>query len=315
MASVNFAGFFSDFMNQKHLRVVHIAMPGYNTGPGAHVSFTDKGPGLMCCLKGHLVCRLWSNGQFLMVPMSPGAAVFRMEKSWLTVATPLKPFECIYVSFGKFQTTCTPFEVSKRHGRTTSKKPVRIFVDERFYRTISIRDRLIAEVIQLYANRQDNPPFLHALVTAMIFDLMQLFNESTKTYTSKAWNTFEAARYYVLSHCRLPLSRKLVATALGISPRHLSRLFVRFGDDSFGHYLQRVRFEQACKMLLKPGVVVCDVAAMCGFTSTNYFSRAFRRKFGVSPGTYRSGFAWHPKNAPDAQFAHSVEGISAGFEA
>jgi AraC-like DNA-binding protein len=129
----------------------------------------------------------------------------------------------------------------------------------------------------------------------LLWDAVRLAKDYPTSDKGKARNTFEIAQNHVLLHCSLPLSRKLVANAIRIHPRHLSRLFTRFAGESFAHYLQRIRFERACKLLLDSGVTIFDVAAMCGFTSANYFSRAFRAEFGMSPGAYRADMGLRAK--------------------
>ncbi|WP_448002419.1 helix-turn-helix domain-containing protein [Agromyces bauzanensis] len=56
--------------------------------------------------------------------------------------------------------------------------------------------------------------------------------------------------------------------------------------DTPARYLTRVRMERAERML-RTGAAVADVAYRLGYESDTGFSRAFRRHFGVAPGTWR----------------------------
>jgi AraC-like DNA-binding protein len=88
------------------------------------------------------------------------------------------------------------------------------------------------------------------------------------------------------------LSAAQVAAAVGISERHLSRVFAADGTSVPRHILAR-RLELARALLSAPGAPgaparpVADVAARCGFTSATYFSQAFRRHFGQRAGEVR----------------------------
>lgn len=78
-----------------------------------------------------------------------------------------------------------------------------------------------------------------------------------------------------------------IAAQLNISVRQLYRAFS--GRESPAARIRRRRLERAAEILLAssgPGQVE-RVALECGFTSAEYFSRAFRREFGVSPRAYR----------------------------
>ncbi|WP_375474677.1 helix-turn-helix domain-containing protein [uncultured Jatrophihabitans sp.] len=79
-----------------------------------------------------------------------------------------------------------------------------------------------------------------------------------------------------------------IATQLSISLRQLYRAFT--GSESPAARIRRRRLERAAEILATrsgPGQVE-RVALECGFASAEYFSRAFRREFGLSPRAYRS---------------------------
>jgi LacI family transcriptional regulator len=78
-----------------------------------------------------------------------------------------------------------------------------------------------------------------------------------------------------------------VASAIGLSCRTLEQRFRRFLHRSPKDEILRVRMEQAEAMLSAGGHTVAKVAKMTGFTSPKYFARAFRKRTGMSPQTYR----------------------------
>lgn len=59
-----------------------------------------------------------------------------------------------------------------------------------------------------------------------------------------------------------------------------------FGTTVFG-YLYQHRMQQAQALLTAGEYSVSDVAGLVGYTNLSAFSTAFKRKFGVSPNTYR----------------------------
>ncbi|WP_375490369.1 helix-turn-helix transcriptional regulator [uncultured Jatrophihabitans sp.] len=84
------------------------------------------------------------------------------------------------------------------------------------------------------------------------------------------------------------LTPAAIASQLGISLRQLYRAFS--DSESPAARIRRSRLERAAEILAKrtgPGEVE-RVAIECGFVSAEYFSRAFRREFGLSPRAYRS---------------------------
>jgi AraC-like DNA-binding protein len=92
-----------------------------------------------------------------------------------------------------------------------------------------------------------------------------------------------AARAFIEERLTDPgLSAGQVAAAIGVSERHLSRVFAADATSIPQHVLGR-RLQLAYAMLADPasaGPAVEDVAGRCGFTSPAYFSHAFRQQFG-----------------------------------
>lgn len=99
-----------------------------------------------------------------------------------------------------------------------------------------------------------------------------------------------AARAFIDARLTDPaLSAADVAAGVGISERHLSRVFAEAGTSVPRHILAR-RLDLSYSVLLHgsgPGTRTVDAAARCGFTSMSRFSREFRRRFGVSAGDVR----------------------------
>lgn len=79
-----------------------------------------------------------------------------------------------------------------------------------------------------------------------------------------------------------------IAAQLNISLRQLYRAFN--GTESPAARIRRRRLEHAAELLAArtAPAQVERIAQECGFVSAEYFSRAFRREFGLSPRAYRS---------------------------
>lgn len=83
------------------------------------------------------------------------------------------------------------------------------------------------------------------------------------------------------------LTPAVVAAQLNVSLRQLYRAFS--GAESPAARIRRRRLEHAAEALASRGTVQVErVARECGFVSAEYFSRAFRREYGMSPRAYRS---------------------------
>ncbi len=88
------------------------------------------------------------------------------------------------------------------------------------------------------------------------------------------------------------VSLKALASQAGLSPFHLQRVFSSHVGETPKQLTLRLRLGRAAALLLATSDTVLDVALDCGFQSHEVFTRAFRRRFGMTPRTYRErGFA------------------------
>lgn len=96
------------------------------------------------------------------------------------------------------------------------------------------------------------------------------------------------AIHYVLRNYHNPdLRLERVARAAHMSPSHLSHLFRRHLDCSVMSYVNRVRIEEAKRLLRETDLTIKEIATRTGFRHQGYFSRAFSRLVQVSPRVYR----------------------------
>jgi len=69
---------------------------------------------------------------------------------------------------------------------------------------------------------------------------------------------------------------------------YLSRLFREKYGYGICEYLQEVRMLQAKKLLENRELQILQIAAMVGYNDSNYFSKAFRTFYSISPSGYRN---------------------------
>lgn len=92
---------------------------------------------------------------------------------------------------------------------------------------------------------------------------------------------------WINAHFHQRIDLGTLASRIGLSPAHLSRLFHRETRYTLIEYLTSVRVREACRQLAETGSTVSAIAAQCGFGSVAQFARAFRSLTGMSPLTWR----------------------------
>jgi AraC-like DNA-binding protein len=99
-----------------------------------------------------------------------------------------------------------------------------------------------------------------------------------------------------------------IASAVGISVRHLHRLFSLRGH-TVGDWIRWRRLQQCRHDLANPQLrerSITEIAFFWGFSDSAHFSRCFRRQFGICPRRFRS-------SAPSGSYDQESGGASQGL--
>ena len=98
----------------------------------------------------------------------------------------------------------------------------------------------------------------------------------------------ERAQHYARRHFPSPIRLEDVAAHVGLSPAYFSTLFHRSVGEPFIHYVQRLRVEEAQRLLLTTTEEITTIGLHVGFRNMTHFLRVFKQFTGCPPGTYRA---------------------------
>lgn len=93
---------------------------------------------------------------------------------------------------------------------------------------------------------------------------------------------------FIEDHLAEDLSLDATADEVGVNPFYLSKLFKDETGSNFIDYVNGARLEKAKMLLKKPELSIKEISFDCGYSDQNYFSKIFRRKFGITPTEYRN---------------------------
>lgn len=99
---------------------------------------------------------------------------------------------------------------------------------------------------------------------------------------------------YIAGHFTEEISLPSMSRALGISQYALSRVFSKTFGRNFNQYLNEVRLDFACNLLIHTRQSITDVYLNAGFESQRTFNRVFREQFHISPRDYRKSHQTQP---------------------
>ncbi len=123
-------------------------------------------------------------------------------------------------------------------------------------------------------------------------------------FQTQSTDRFAELTVWIQGHLRQNLSVEALAERACLSPRHFSRRFKRVFGTTPARFVETLRLGQAREHLTGRVLPIKHLAVSVGFASADAFSRAFERRFGVKPSTYRKHFYMHPhewsKDSPPA---------------
>jgi transcriptional regulator GlxA family with amidase domain len=109
-------------------------------------------------------------------------------------------------------------------------------------------------------------------------------------FQTRSRDRFGDLAAWMQGHLAQDLSIETLASRARLCPRHFSRRF----KDAFGaspaRFVEDLRLGEARERLCLPEQTVDSVAKSVGFNSPDAFRRAFERRFGINPTTYRKRF-------------------------
>lgn len=113
--------------------------------------------------------------------------------------------------------------------------------------------------------------------------------EIAKARTESNRNPVNKATSYIMEHYMDDISLEDVASVVEVSPYYLSKIFKEKEGVNFIDYLTDLRMKKAVELLEANTLSVKEVSFEVGYQDPNYFSRIFKKNFGVTPTEYRDG--------------------------
>jgi AraC-like DNA-binding protein len=142
--------------------------------------------------------------------------------------------------------------------------------------------------LETLSKRPDLPSQFRA--AAKVIDLMALWAEPASAPAGEE----RAVRLYrslIEQHAEQPeITLSELADRVGFSADHLGEIFHKEMGMTPVAYRTRVRLARAKELLVTTPLPVSEIARDTGFPDANYFSRVFRRNYGMSPREFARSY-------------------------
>nr|WP_145403253.1 helix-turn-helix domain-containing protein [Paenibacillus xylanexedens] len=130
--------------------------------------------------------------------------------------------------------------------------------------------------------------YANALLQGMIYELIMAYERGQGGAES---DMVDVVASYIASHYRQNLELKELAVLAGCSVRQLQRRFKQEKQLGPMEYVIQLRMESASRMLRHTDASIGEIADKLGYRDMYYFSRAFKKYYGIPPLHYRHAAA------------------------
>lgn len=147
---------------------------------------------------------------------------------------------------------------------------------------------------KLAESNELTPYILSFLLQGLVLETLNIISPSVLSTSGESEKTLNAERLeranrFISSNILYPISGNDLAQELGITVRHLNRIYCAAYGHPVNKQIQKMRITYAQQLLNTTNLSLADIAESMQYSSVYSFIRAFTNIVGIPPGKYRSG--------------------------
>ncbi len=95
---------------------------------------------------------------------------------------------------------------------------------------------------------------------------------------------------YLMSNFHEEVNLEEIAQLVHMAPGSLCRFFKTEMGMTIFDYLNKIKVDYACSLLLNRELSIADIAYDCGFNNLSHFNKQFKKNINITPSQYRKQF-------------------------
>ena len=114
----------------------------------------------------------------------------------------------------------------------------------------------------------------------------KLVNEFDSSFLAEL-ERIKPAIHFMESHFKDKVYIDEIAAIINLNKFQLCKYFKSLTGGTVIDYMNFIRLEHATNLILKTNKTITEIAYLCGFSSTQYFNKVFKKNFGCSPKKFK----------------------------
>lgn len=160
---------------------------------------------------------------------------------------------------------------------------------------VSVIERLILDILDEFENKRK---YSHLFIKADLLKVLAIIacdyenrvTDEQNELILKYHDAIDLALKYMDENYAKKLYLEEVCRISLMSHSTFSYIFKQVTGQTFSEYIMNLRLMHACELLKTTDDSVLNICLNCGFSDSTYFSRVFKKQFGISPIRYRHAF-------------------------
>ncbi len=111
----------------------------------------------------------------------------------------------------------------------------------------------------------------------------KLVTKNQLTFKANNFERFYKVFDFIDSNYNKKISASTLSNIAHISTYYFCRTFKQMTGKTTTEYINEVRLKKSIELLKDGNMNITEIAINCGFNDVNYFSRLFKKRYGVSP--------------------------------
>ncbi|SCI25541.1 MULTISPECIES: response regulator [unclassified Romboutsia] len=163
------------------------------------------------------------------------------------------------------------------------------------YDDLHIKDRVLDIGVNKYLVKPIRPQKIIESLKYILTDKTSKIKysdvlDSIRTKDNPSNNYVKETLNYIEKNINKNITLEDAASYVNLSPHYLSKIFKKETGVNFITYLTNIRIDIAKEMLEDESIPISNIAIELSYSKSNYFSKVFKKKVGITPSEYRERY-------------------------
>ena len=149
-------------------------------------------------------------------------------------------------------------------------------------------ERILWQMLRLLREFRDRETRFPLTIESLILEILAGLGGERRIGARLPFHRWKLLEEKIHESFREPIRTRDLASAAGIHPVHVARLFRLKTGVTPGEYLQHLRAQCACRLMQDPERSLGEIASEAGFADQSHMNRILKRLVHCSPGNFRS---------------------------